>query len=323
MNNPQALLRGIIGILAVVALVLAGCAGLTAGNPTQTEPVQPLDQAHDLLVDDVTDKETPAQVTAPKTVPERQASLPTPTSRPPTPTPQPTATPTPAPISVPLTAVTGFDAFSAYRMAFDIAFDGTQQGQPSVGQMAGFVESTQNPAAKHLQLNLAGETLRALVPLPEIEVYDVGETFYIENPADGTWVGVPALFINTLMPGGVDVSPTEVIDLPSTATLHPGEESINGITTQRYTFDGHDLAENGSKYDYVAGTIWVAVDGDYVVKYEATFSGQHDNLSAGGITLLDKGTISIRYDLSDINSSLTIDPPAGAVTLGLGDLLFN
>ena len=97
---------------------------------------------------------------------------------------------------------------------------------------------------------------------------------------------------------------------------------MNGLVTRRFTFGPADLAGDVSKYDEVAGTTWVAVDGNYVVKYEATFSGQHDNLTAGNITLLDEGTITMRYELSEIDSDLTISPPSEAVSFDLMKLLF-
>jgi len=125
--------------------------------------------------------------------------------------------------------------------------------------------------------------------------------------------------VSRFLPDGIP-SPEDYIELPVTAVPQPGWRTINGILTQRYTFDLEDLA-NGHHYQDAEGTIWVAVNGDYVVRYEATLSGRHENLAAGGVELMDNGTISVMYELSDANGDLTIEAPQGARGLGLFSLL--
>ena len=115
--------------------------------------------------------------------------------------------------------------------------------------------------------------------------------------------------------------PEKSIDLPATAVLQPGEEVVNGVVTQRYTFGLDDLADSGTQYEAVKGTVWVAVDGDYVVKYESTITGEFDNLSAGSMDLMDQGTIVMSYEVSDVNGDFSIQPPTDAQGLDLGKLL--
>ena len=171
-------------------------------------------------------------------------------------------------------------------------------------------------------MKMSGDTFGDLAALGSVELYDFGNLMYIQNPMDGTWLGVPAELVKTMLPVPIDdmYRPEENIDLPITAVPQPGQEVINGITTQRYTFGRNDLAQ-GAQYEAVDGTVWVAVDGDYVVKYEATISGKFDNLSAGGMDLMDEGTIVMSYNITDANSDFTIQPPAGAQGLNLGALL--
>jgi hypothetical protein len=188
--------------------------------------------------------------------------------------------------------------------------------------MAGLLEVTKRPDAQHLRIEMNGDTFNALAPLGTLEIYDVNNTFYLQNPADGTWLGVPAMLVDTLLPNGM-YNPEDSIDLPVTAVPQPGPETVNGVVTRRYTFGPDDLAGDSADYDAVEGTIWVAVEGNYVVKYEASFSGRHDNLTAGDITLLDEGTISMRYELSDVNGDLSIEPPANAQSIDLGKLFFQ
>ncbi len=225
--------------------------------------------------------------------------------------------------AIPFTATTGLDTFSAYRMNFLTDFDGSRKGQATQGTMDGVLEITRKPQAKHWQMNMSGDTFGELSALGSMELYDFGQMMYIQNPLDATWLGVPAELVKTMLPVPIDdmYRPEESIDLPATAVLQPGEEVVNGVVTQRYTFGPDDLADTDSRYETVDGTIWVAVEGNYVVKYESTVTGEFDNLSAGGMDLMDKGTIVMSYEISDVNGNFSIQPPADAQGLDLGKLL--
>ena len=221
------------------------------------------------------------------------------------------------------TATTGLEKFSAYRMMFESTFDGTRQNQPTNGTLSGLLEVTTNPQAQHLQVNMQGDAFSELALLGgKMELYDIGDTFYIQNPQDGSWIGVPAMLVDSLLPQDM-YRPEDNIELPVTAVLQPGEETINGVITRRYTFDAQDMAGDKSNYDQVEGTIWVAVEGNYVVQYQAVVTGQHGNLTAGDIKLLDEGTISMMYQVTDVDGGFTIAPPQGATAINLTDLLFS
>jgi len=225
--------------------------------------------------------------------------------------------------AVEFTATTGLDQFSAYRMNFEADFDGTRQNQPTAGTLGGLFEATKNPQATHWQINMDGNTFNELAILGgTMELYDLGSTIYIQNPQGGGFIGVPAMFIESMLPGEM-YNPEDSIELPATAVPQPGKETINGVATQRYTFGKDDMAKNRSELESVDGTIWVAVDGNYVVKYEATVSGTFSGLSAGGMDVLDKGTIAMSYKVTDVNEDFSIDAPAGAQAIDLTSLLFN
>ncbi len=264
-----------------------------------------------------------------------EAATPTPA---PTAIPVPSATPVkiqadlPAPaaestlltgqISEPFTATTGLDTFSAYRLDFKANFDGTRQGLPTAGELAGELEMTRDPEAQHVSMVMSGDAFSQLSPLGKLEIYRVGGTFYLPNPQNGSWIGVPEMFIAGMLPEDA-FSPEKNIDLPQTAVLQ-GEETVDGQETLRYTFGPADLGEAGADYDQVEGTIWVAKEGNYVVKYEATFIGQHKNLAAGSMQVMDEGTLIMMYQVSQVNEAdLTIEAPAEAMGLNLGQLLFN
>ena len=225
--------------------------------------------------------------------------------------------------AVPFTAVVGLDTFSAYKLDVDVTFDGTKAGKATAGEMVGLFETTRGPEAQHWMVQMTGDVLPELAMLGgKVELYDVGGTMFMQNPGDGTWVGVPGFLVQGMMPSEI-YSPEDSIELPVTAVPQPGEEEINGIATQRYTFGADDLTSDSANYENVEGTIWVAVDGNYVVKYEAEITGDHSDLTAGDIKLLDEGTITMAYDLTDVNGDFAIGPPAGAQAIDLASLLFR
>jgi hypothetical protein len=220
---------------------------------------------------------------------------------------------------VPFTATTGLESLPAYRMDFNVDFDGTRQGRPTSGDMAGTLEATNEPDAQHLKATLKGYTASQF-GLPEtVELYKVNDALYFQSPQDGAWIGVPGRMVSRYLPDGIP-APVDYVELPVTAVRQPGRKMVDGVVTQRYTFGRENLAD-GRNYTDAEGTIWVAVDGDYVVRYEATFTGQHENLAAGGVQLMDNGTIKVVYQLSDVDDDLVIRAPKGARGLGLRDFL--
>jgi hypothetical protein len=221
--------------------------------------------------------------------------------------------------ALPFTATTGLDDFSAYRMDYTVSFDGTRGRQPMSGIAEGTLEATKRPAAKHVQATLAGDAFRQLGVLGTMDLYHVNDTIYFQDPQDGAWTGVPERLVSRFLPDGIP-APEDYVVLPERAVRQTGRSVVNGVVAQRYTFERDDLPD-ARNYDDAEGTIWVASNGDYIVRYEATFSGRHENLAAGGVELMDEGTIAITYELSDVNDSLNIEAPKGARGLSLRSML--
>ncbi len=220
---------------------------------------------------------------------------------------------------VPFTATTGLDTFSSYRMDFAISFDGARQGQPTAGSLDGTLEATRYPNAKHLWVAIEGDASGQVAGLERAEVYEINNTVYFQNPQDGSWMSLPAGLVYSMLPSEIAISPEAYIDLPVTAVPQPGLETINGVVSRRYTFGREDLAD-GSSYDRVKGTVWVAVRGNYVVRYEATITGDLQTLVPDGMELMENGTVTMVYEVSDVNSDFTIEPPIRNRGLNLGSL---
>jgi hypothetical protein len=81
------------------------------------------------------------------------------------------------------------------------------------------------------------------------------------------------------------------------------DETVNGVLCRHYVFDDKALA-GWSAFTQAEGEMWVAVDGDYVVRYLLQAEGK--NPITG-----DEGHIEWEYEIRDANESIVIEPPAG------------
>ncbi|MBN1890884.1 MAG: hypothetical protein JW850_23010 [Thermoflexales bacterium] len=87
-------------------------------------------------------------------------------------------------------------------------------------------------------------------------------------------------------------------------------ETVNGIQAKRYKWKGSTGELNQMGFTSSQGEVWVAVDGEYVVKYTVTATGKGSVFGEGE----EEGTIAIEYNLTEVNKSIKIEAPAGCAT---------
>ena len=78
-----------------------------------------------------------------------------------------------------------------------------------------------------------------------------------------------------------------------------GEEELNGVATRHYTFDESILGLGMGAYESLKGDVWVAIEGDYAVKY--LFDAEDE-----------ESIVHWEWEVYDINAPFTIEPPAEA-----------
>lgn len=81
-----------------------------------------------------------------------------------------------------------------------------------------------------------------------------------------------------------------------------GQEDVNGLSADHYTFDQRALALNGVAES--TGEVWVAADGGYILKYVLTTTGGEEYFGKG-----IEGTLTWDYALTDIDQKLTMELP--------------
>ena len=112
-------------------------------------------------------------------------------------------------------------------------------------------------------------------------------------------------------PMGEMFDPDEIVGNISSAKRVRPDETINGVRCRHFTFD--ESAFGGGQFTRASGDAWIAVDGDYVVKFVVEAEG--DSPAADG-----EGYISLEYEISEINHPLVIEPPEGCEALEDTDL---
>ncbi len=212
---------------------------------------------------------------------------------------------------VTFTGSPNLDQLSSYRVFFSMDFDGTSGGQPSQGYIEMILESTKDPKALHLDMEMEGSTVEQLGGSNNLEFYDVDGTMYIYNDAmGGQWISTPSGDDDTFQQGFFN--PGEDLELPQTAVCDSAAEDINGISATHCSFTEDDVESDEATYENLTGDVWVAEDGGYIVKFELTAEG-YQSVSQEQGSLFDFGDVSFAYELSDVDGDFTIMPPDEAL----------
>lgn len=219
---------------------------------------------------------------------------------------QPTAAPTQAPPDLPIGLRQGLASLNSYRMKVEIIADGPTDKDKNHQSM--LIEYDQKTDATHMH----SENLTSSADDPEEErgsadTYKIGalscslsgdssdETSEIEetNPL--------VKEMTETMPNLIDM--TLYVEKPVPA----GEETINGVKARHYTFTVSGLGKkSGGQATQSAGEYWVAVDGQYLVKYAVVMEMRS---APAGNTAAQVVHSEIRIELTDINQPITITMP--------------
>ncbi len=188
----------------------------------------------------------------------------------------------------------GMAELTSYKVTLTLSFDGTEDGQTQQWSSTQVLVYTKEPAARTLTIETTAE-------LAECEPTLVGEMNGVTYE-----VGADGICVTTVL----DPSNSLIDWWDPTASLtgvigaeEAGHETVNGVEADHYTFDERALGEEGIKS---SGEFWVASQGGYIVRYLLTTTGGEDYFGKGM-----KGTLSLNYELTEINQPVEIPVPEG------------
>jgi len=203
------------------------------------------------------------------------------------------------------TLTEGLATLKSYKSAFTIKFVGKdQQGQPVNGSLETREEFTQEPKAQRIAFTSIGLSPEQAAQSGTFEMVTIGDTSYLIMQDQDRKRSCISTSSEATQPQQGLFTPEMLGGI--SGAKYVNTETVNGIKTKHYTWkEGGGLV--GLGFTSVKGDVWVAVDGNYVVKYmaEATGKGTLFFGSSG-----EEGTITIEYNLTEVNGSFKIESPA-------------
>jgi hypothetical protein len=191
----------------------------------------------------------------------------------------------------------GLDALSDYHAELTVAFTGTANGG-SVKSIETYTESKWPALAA---------TFATFEPIDEdgqpsfVLTGDVGAAHYTQDGKNGdcTVRWEPEAEVD----GSSQLALASFL-IPVAAAQTAGEETVQGISARRYTFDGESLGL--PEEAKAGGEVWIAIQGGYVVKYTLQVEGGASYFGEG-----TQGTQRIEYLLSEVGTRPQVEYPAG------------
>ena len=186
------------------------------------------------------------------------------------------------------TTTTGLAALPSYTATLTLSFEGTRAGQPSTWSKSYAMLAMATPAARQLTIQRSGDGADPA----QVFMAEVNGAAYEKTAPDACAADViatDATLSQRLEPAGLLAG---VVGADAA-----GNEAINGVSSDHYTFDEHALGLAGRATS--KGEMWVASDGGYIVKYLLTTKGDATYFGEGV-----EGTLSWDYELTGIGQPL-------------------
>lgn len=225
--------------------------------------------------------------------------------------PPPAARPTPAPASTEappenvtreIKDISGrLDTLKSYRLLFTFSFEGKdEQGKSQNGSIEILQEVIKESNDQHMRMTGSGDTAQGDV----FEFFQVGGTSYIyssEGQDKKQCVGFSSDSASGAMPGEM-FTPSDIVGGIDKANLVKRGETVNGVVTDHYTFDEGGVSFGS--FTNASGDVWVAQDGEFLVKYLGKATGKSDLMGQKA-----EGTFTWEYNINDINKVEAIELP--------------
>jgi hypothetical protein len=198
----------------------------------------------------------------------------------------------------------GLAAFSSYKSAFTMTFAGKdEQGQPVNGTWTMEEDLIQQPRAQRVAMTTAGFSEGQAGNLGTFEIITIGDMSYMLTQDAGGAKSCISMSSGEATDSQQGLFNPDMIGGVSDAK-YVGTETVNGVRAKHYAWKETSLPVFG--FASSKGDVWMATDGDYVVKYLAEATGKGTLFGSAQ----EEGTITVEYNLTDVNGSFTIEVPA-------------
>lgn len=265
-------------VLISLVLVLVGC------GPKETPAVAPQESETSTTSESTPSAPSPeAAATADETEPQREAPA--------------IETPLEAPPEGLLSRSTGaLAALESYRYTTRVEYEGTDGDEIDAGSIE-IIGEYASPDREHV-------TWTDLATGEGFEIIRIGDTAWMYE--DEEWIEVPQMAIESIMQVVFLFAPVYAWEGMAgeleTGSNFVGKEVVNGVSTLHYSSDyaGWEERFEGDLHE-ASGEIWIAEEG-FPVRSIFTASGIDEDGN--------QGSVEWRMDLTNVNQSISIEPPA-------------
>jgi len=265
-------------VLISLVLVLVGC------GPKETPAVAPQESETSTTSESTPSAPSPeAAATADETEPQREAPA--------------VETPLEAPPEGLLSRSTGaLAALESYRYTTRVEYEGTDGDEIDAGSIE-IIGEYASPDREHV-------TWTDLATGEGFEIIRIGDTAWMYE--DEEWIEVPQMAIESIMQVVFLFAPVYAWEGMAgeleTGSNFVGKEVVNGVSTLHYSSDyaGWEERFEGDLHE-ASGEIWIAEEG-FPVRSIFTASGIDEDGN--------QGSVEWRMDLTNVNQSISIEPPA-------------
>jgi hypothetical protein len=225
---------------------------------------------------------------------------------------EPTPTPTPVQFTIgPASATTGLSDLSSYRANLIVEFDGSLGGKPVAGKVESLAEVRQQQPARYLYLKNETFTPATELTAGVAELFETENVLVARKPGEDGWLAFRSGDGQSEWPSPNELGLLELsrfILLPPTVSTPPRIETLNGRSTEHYTFSEADLAPSNIVPGRAEGELWLAKPGGFLIQYVISASLRLQP-PLPDPHLFDEGQLTLRYALTDIDQELAITPP--------------
>jgi hypothetical protein len=264
--------RFLIALLLVGAM-LVGC----GSGPKATQPPQSREES------------TKAPV-APTVNPTTKAALPT----------NPAVQPTASTDEYNFGDASDLSNLTSYRAHYVMKWDSTKDGTRKTGSWDLVEEFVKDPPARRTLWTSTDDGKESTV-----ELIQIGQNTYMKTGDE--WLAMTSTD-QDIFAGNAFLSDPMGMVQSNKGRLAQRGVSVNGVSTDRYTFDEATLggALTLGAISKAKGDVWLAPALKVVIKYAVHYEGKDLILGGGG-----EGYFDVALDLTDVNKPIAIKPPEG------------
>lgn len=265
-------------------------------------------------------EEEPTEVPA-TAVPATEEEAAEPTAEP-TDTPEPTAEPTdtPAPTESAARAPelgdlsdlgATLENLDSYRLAVEMSF----MGQGADAQEGGVTIETaviSEPHASSTTINMQGQMVEEAGGMDSLALAEVDDQVFMVLPGMGCVAGSGEEMGSTTQQFSDIFNTQEVLGNIDGAEF-VGEDNVNDVDVYHYQFDETNVDDPQSNMRELNGDVYIAQDGNYVVRMVVDGVGTMDLFSGDGA---EEGDVHLEYNVTDVGADFEISVPEGCEDSG-------